>query len=354
MNSLCSITPLTARGSFRAMFLFLSSSVLALPVVSLPGCGEAKPSCTPGQSIACAGNGCAGRQVCNADGKAYGECQCDSNQGLFPATGQYSGLIGGACTGPASCRAGFDCLTADSKLINGKGPSAGICLAKCLPDHDFCKELDARSRCITLDNGGTLSNTLDDISYCLPGCKMGTQANELDKCRGRADLACSESPAGSGAGYCVPACRSDIDCAGRFCDLSTGLCQDSPRVGDPIGAACAPGAAASSCAGACTTVAGGYAECSGVCNYDTPGCGQTDNSLPLSYYCFHDPAISSGTASGVGDLGYCAKLCNSDRECLRTDAVCEPMPSLAAKTGRAGVCGSKQLSTGAPRPNLPG
>jgi hypothetical protein len=33
--------------------------------------------------------------------------------------------------------------------------------------------------------------------------------------------------------------------------------------------------------------------------------------------------------------------------------VCEPLPELEAKTGRAGICGSKTLSSGGARPNVP-
>jgi hypothetical protein len=259
-------------------------------------------------------------------------------------------LIGAACSSGQDCRKGLDCLTADSKVINGEGPSAGMCLAKCLPDHDFCKELDARSKCIVLYNGGTPSDPLDDLAYCLPGCQIGKQANEPDKCRGRVDLVCSEYPSGSGAGFCRPACRSDVDCGNRSCDLSTGLCSDRIASGDAIGAACDPTApTTSSCAGGCISHGSTYGECSGVCSYGTAGCGQADTDLPLDYYCYLDPT----TGSGAGDLGYCSRLCDCDKDCARADAVCEPQPNLVAATGRAGVCGSKSYSTGAPRKNTP-
>lgn len=291
-----------------------------------------------------------GYQVCSSGGASFGECICgNGNNDLFPTTGPNSGLIGAACTGAESCRVGFDCLAADSKLIGGKGPSAGICLARCVPEHDFCKDLDARSKCRVLNDGGTPANKLDDAAYCLPGCQMGTLANELDKCRGRSDSVCSESPAGSGAGYCLPACRSDVDCAGRFCDLGTGLCQDAAPAGTPIGSACTPGATTATCAGACIAHSLSYAECSGVCSYDTPGCGQADTTFPLKYFCKLAPAAGSG----LGDLGYCAKLCDCDMDCGRPDAVCEPDEALTPKTGRVGSCGSKLLPSGAARKNTP-
>ncbi len=318
-------------------------------VASAAGCGDSKAQCVPGQSIACAGNGCSGHQVCNASGDAFGECSCDSvGSGQFPSTGPSSGLLGAACAGPSNCRVGLECVTANSTLIDGEGPSGGMCLARCLPDHDFCQGLDARSRCVVLSDGGTPDELTDDLAYCLPGCSLGTQPNELDKCRGRVDLVCSESSMGSGVGFCVPACRGDVDCPGRVCNLRTGLCGDAPARGDDIGAQCSA-EGPDSCAGGCIAHGGSYAECSGVCSYGTAGCGQDQSAFPLSYYCYLDPA----TASGNGDLGYCAKLCDCDADCDRPDAVCEPRPTLTPKTGRKGVCGSKTYPDGTGRKRTP-
>ena len=325
----------------------LGGFVLALTSLSLAQCGAKTEAstCVPGQSIACAGEGCTGFQVCKADGKSYDECVCGSVP--FPSTGPNSGRLGAACTSAASCRKGFDCITSDSKLIGGEGPSGGICLQQCPPDHDFCKGIDATSKCAVLVGGATPNDPSDDVAYCLPGCKLGTQPNELDKCRGRVDLVCSESPAGSGVGFCRPACRSNIDCGERICDLKTGLCGDRAPGPDPIGSPCALGA--DMCSGGCAPHGGSFNECSGVCSYGTAGCGQTSTRPPLSYYCYLDPA----TRSGDGDLGYCSRLCDCDKDCGRADAVCEPKPALKPKTGRGGVCGSMTYPNGAPRPNTP-
>jgi hypothetical protein len=323
-------------------------ALVMLVAVVLEGCGDAAATCVPGKSIACSRGGCSGHQVCRDDGKAYDECICPgSDPGEFPSKGPNSGLIGAACASAADCRLGFDCLTSDSRLVNGQGPSAGICLQKCLPEHDFCPDFDARSKCIVLSDAGTPSQTLDDVSYCLPGCELGTQPNELDKCRGRVDLVCAESPTGSGVGFCRPACRSDLDCAGRYCDLGTGLCSDATPTGSSIGSSC--GSTASSCAGGCIDRTSTYSECCGVCRYGTPGCGQQDQDPPLDYFCLLDPT----TGSGDGDLGYCARLCDCDDDCGRSDAVCEPNELWSADTGRSGVCGSRTLENGDPRTNTP-
>jgi hypothetical protein len=299
-------------GTLRALLgVAIASSVLALLSV---GCGD-DPSCVPGQSIECSRGSCTGHQVCRDDGKSFGECRCSGTSGDFPETGPYSGLIGATCTTTEDCREGLDCLTVESSLINGEGPSAGICLARCLPEHDFCTELDARSRCIVLDDGGTPAQPLDDVAYCLPGCVIGTQPNEEDKCRGRIDLVCSEFPTGSGVGYCRPACRGDIDCGSRYCDLATGFCADRPFAGEPIGAPCDSISTTRSCAGGCIEHGSSYAECSGVCSYGTAGCGQTGATLPLDNFCYLDPT----SRSGAGDLGYCVRVCDCDDDCERAD-----------------------------------
>jgi len=316
---------------------------------AIVGCGSPSASCVAGESHACEGSGCSGHQVCAADGQSYGSCLCDTANGVFPSTGPNSGLIGAACRSNSDCRLGLECIGSSGSLASGQGPSAGMCLARCLPDHDFCKGLDALSTCIVVDNGGTPGVTTDDLAYCMPGCTLGTQATELDKCRGRSDLACTEKQAGSSSGYCRPACRSDLDCRPRFCDLSTGLCGDSASTGDGIGASCTESAATSTCSGGCIALQAGYSECSGVCRYATPGCGQVNTDTQLDYYCLH----KSADIVGDGDLGYCARLCDCDADCQRSDAVCEPKSELLALAGRKGVCGSKLLSSGALRKNIP-
>jgi hypothetical protein len=319
-------------------------------LAATPGCGHDGPSmaCVPGQSIACAGaHACSGHQVCKSDGSRYGECLCgDGGLRSFPAVGPYSGLLGAACTTPDDCRHGLECITPGADLVGGEGPSSGMCLARCLRDHNFCPEVDATAKCIVLDDGGTTDDTSDDTSFCFPGCKVGQQPAESDKCRGRVDQVCTEYPAGAGAGYCRPSCRSDVDCAPRQCDLGTGLCADKAPTGDPIGSSCDVNGAG--CAGGCIAQGGSFAECSGVCSYLTQGCGQNSDP-PIDYFC----GIGSITTAGPGDLGYCAKVCNCDADCKRADAVCEPHPEFASKTGRQGMCASKKTPAGGVRTGLP-
>lgn len=325
---------------------------LALGASLLVNCGstESKAGCKAGASVACAGpGGCQGSQTCAADGASYSACDCGALDGGrdFPSAGDHSGLLGATCQSVADCRIGLSCLASNTSFIQGEGPSAGLCVVSCAADHASCTGFDPNSTCVVLDDGGTPTVPDDDAAFCLPTCKLGPAPASDDKCRGRVDLVCSETAAGAGAGYCRPACRSDVDCAPRFCDLKTGLCGDAAPTGQPIGSTCDP--QNSDCAGGCISHTATYAECSGVCSYGTPGCGQGQSSPPFDFYCYLDPS----TNSGPGDLGYCSKLCDCDTDCGRADAVCQPETTLAPKTGRAGVCGSATFTSGAPRPNTP-
>jgi len=256
-------------------------------------------------------------------------------------------LLGADCEGDGDCRSGLTCWAAASTSVLGEGPSAGLCVASCAKNPKACAAIDPNSTCVELDNNGTPADTTDDAAYCLPNCKLGPPTASDDKCRARLDLVCSETAQGAGAGYCRPACRSDVDCAPRVCDLKTGLCGDAAPSGEAIGSNCDP--KSPNCAGGCISHSATYAECSGVCSFNTPGCGQTNSTPPYDFFCTLDPA----TNSGPGDLGYCSKLCNCDDDCGRADSVCEPITALATKTGRKGVCSAKTYASGEVRTHLP-
>ena len=322
---------------------------LVLVLLAPAGCGHTGDAgaCVTGQSTKCFGAGqCAGYQVCRSDG-TYGECECggaDAGPKVFPRTGPLSGLLGASCGSISDCRFGLDCVTSDSKTIRGEGPGGGMCLSRCVVGHpELCASVDATAKCIVLDDLGT-ADTSDDLAYCLPGCKIGKQPDEADKCRARSDVVCTEYPAGAGAGYCRPACRSDIDCSPRFCDLGTGLCTDSAPSGDQIGSNCS--STSGHCAGGCIDQ-NPLSECSGVCSFGTQGCGQNGNP-PLDYYC----AISATSSSVTGDLGYCARLCDCDGDCKRADMVCQAQHDLIAKAGRQGVCVPKATTAGGTRTGI--
>lgn len=310
----------------------------------LGGCGgessTAPTECPPGRSIACSGNGqCSGYQVCRADGSGWDPCICGSDE-TFGSVGPHSGLLGATCEGDEDCLTGFSCLTSISTLVEGEGPSSGLCILDCFGAPEICADADPDTECVALQ---------DDVAFCLPTCSLGDPAADSVKCRNRVDLVCQQKAPGKADGVCRPACRSDLDCGERRCDLATGFCGDRAPTGAAIGAACDP--RNPSCQGTCQDYGSGYAACSGFCRINTPGCGQDPTSgPPFDYYCYLDPAITS--ASGSGDLGYCARACDCDDEC-GSDAVCEPLPDLAVETGHPGMCGPAHFGSGTARPGLP-
>lgn len=250
-------------------------------------------------------------------------------------------MLGAACEGDEDCRKGFSCLTSISTLIEGEGPSSGLCVLDCLGAPEICVEADPDTECVALE---------DDLAFCLPTCSLGDPGPDDVKCRGRVDLVCKEKEEerGKGVGLCQPACRSDLDCGERRCNLATGFCADQAATGGAIGADCDP--LNPGCAGLCKDFGSGYLACTGVCRLNTPGCGQDPRSgPPFDYFCYLDP----GTNSGTGDLGYCARACDCDDDCGRADMVCEPEASVAAATGHPGVCGTKVYASGGTRTGLP-
>jgi hypothetical protein len=337
-------TSVRARWRAAAVMRALASAALLVVAGTPMACGHDSSgnSCVKGQQGKCFGAGqCPGYQVCQADG-TYGACVCgdaDAGSRPFPHTGPLSGLLGAVCGADADCRHGLQCVTSDSKLIHGEGPSSGMCLSRCAVGHEeLCSSVDATARCLVVDDKGT-ADTSDDLAYCLPGCTLGDQPASADKCRGRVDLVCTASTTGGKTGYCSPSCRSNLDCAPRFCDLGTGLCADSAPSGDPIGASCDP--KSSKCAGGCVQQGTSFYECTGLCSYGTQGCGQND-APPLDYYC----SIGANSVTGDGDLGYCAKLCDCDADCNRPDAICEAQSDLVTRAGRQGMCVSKLAAKG--------
>lgn len=341
-----------ARGAARRVALAAVMLAAAWFAAAASGCAgheesKAATACTAGRSIACSGtDGCSGHQVCRDDGSAYDVCICTGDE-TFAGAGPNSGLLGATCSDDAECRKGFSCLPSTSGIIGGEGPSAGLCVLNCLADPSVCEAADPETTCVVLDARGT-DDTTDDTAFCLPSCKVGDPPESQYKCHGRVDMVCSEQTAGTGVGYCRPACRSDLDCGRRQCDLRTGLCSDETLRGDPIGSACNP--AEPTCAGGCVDHGSDWAECSGVCRLNTPGCGQTSSSgPPYDFWCFLDPS----NHGGEGDLGYCTRACDCNDDCARADAVCEPRQSLSRSTGRNGICASRVFASGGVRPNLP-
>jgi hypothetical protein len=286
------------------------------------------------------------------DGNRFGQCICGGTNTVPPfvieagADGRVPNMLGAPCVVDKDCGPLLFCLTSKSQTIFGGGPANGLCVADCAKDASKCAGLDPSSICRTLDDKGTTNSTSDDVAYCTRGCVVGSPGG-IEKCFGRPDVACLALGTGTTNGTCIPACRNDVDCSPRFCDLASGLCMDGPNTGSPIGSTCSA-TDRDACAGLCRG-SGTYTECSGYCSNGQVGCGETGEP-PFNYLCLAPLGAGPWAA---GDFGYCRKLCDCDDDCGRTDSVCSPLASeQATAAGRKGECRSSATSAGDPRPGI--
>jgi hypothetical protein len=323
--------------------------------VSVGSCalGTAPPNCIPGNAIGCIGtSGCKGSQTCQDDGFRFGPCICGGQPTHSPivieagADGRLPIMLGAPCLVDQDCGPDLFCLTAKSQTVFGGGPANGLCVADCAKDATICTGYDPASICRTFDDNGTPSSTSDDVAYCMRGCTSGSPGG-MAKCFDRSDVACLALGDGTTKGACIPACRNDVDCSPRFCDLGTGFCDDGPNTGFPIGSTC--GATdRNACAGFCRGT-GTYTECSGYCSNGRVGCGESGDP-PFNHLCL--APLTTGPWA-AGDFGFCRKLCDCNDDCGRTDSVCSPLAAAqAAASGRKGECRSSTTSTGDPRAGI--
>lgn len=359
---------------------------LLLAAQVLPSCGsdEESRACNPGDIRRCPCSGEeTGEQTCNEDGSGYDTCSCEvgsanggsggsSSSGTggsssstagsssMPPPAMFTNTVGSPCTTDANC--GGDpmfCITAASNDVfvntplgggvpEGGGPQGGYCSARCTANTD-CTGLDELAACNT------------QLGICMAVCLPGP-GNPNTKCgAGRAQLCLPVSQDG-GLGICIPRCTSDAACgAGRFCDPTLfGMCVDAQKPGGAVGTACTPdddddGVDAECASGLCVQygipnnpgqIAGAF--CSSNCTAGiNAGCGFDMASGGTRQAACFSAQLANG---GVGDLGYCAPLCDTTADCAQADDgwVCEPFPDAAGaqQVGRAGECIPGVLSTG--------
>lgn len=383
-NDRCKVSP--RRQSVRPFLKGLGWAVPLLLIAQvLPSCGsdEDGPACEPRvrRDCPCVGSDAMGTQTCSDDGSGYGECSCgvgsanggsggssssSSNGGssssstagsssMPPPQAMFTNVVGAPCTTDANCGGEpMFCITSTSSDVfvnqapaggatTAGGPQGGYCSARCTTSAD-CTGLDELSAC---------NNALGIcMSVCLPG-----PGSPNTKCGSDRAQLCLAVSADSGLGICIPRCTSDAACgAGRFCDPTLfGMCLDAALPGGGVGAPCSPETEATDCAsGLCVQysdpnnpgqVAGSF--CSANCTAGiNSGCGfDTVSGGTRQAACF-SAQLPNG---GVGDLGYCAPLCDTTADCAQAADgwVCEPFPDPLAvqQVGRAGECVPGVLAT---------
>ncbi len=228
-------------------------------------------------------------------------------------TGGGSGLLAMECKSNADCGPGLKCMTVkDNDPVLGGGPAGGYCTKACSSDADC------------LGGGSACLFGADGAGECFLGCLFGepqimylNDPLDPDKCHGREDLRCEETP--EGTTVCMPTCGSDAHCAGRFCDPRSEVCVDAPSPGKALGAKCDPEAMVPECGGVCISFPGLEPKtmCTSPCTLG--------GEVPTDFECGGTAAgicLYALANSGVGDLAYCAQSCAQQDQCQAPDFFC--------------------------------
>ncbi len=196
---------------------------LALALLCLlVGCSSGGSTCIAGQSLACAGpGGCAGFQVCAADGKSVGACQCGSS-----SSSGSSSSPGGTTTGTSTSSSSFGSTTAttgssssgSTSVSSGGGStsSGSSSTADCgTPSGSYSGTCTGCSLSTDCEYSCTCANDDDgpQTSTVQLPCDAG-----LANCNGL--LNCEDLPEGSYLGSCTGCvvngggCELDCNCPG--------------------------------------------------------------------------------------------------------------------------------------------
>jgi hypothetical protein len=353
---------------------------VGLAVLVIAGCGDGSGSngtCIAGARQACVGtDGCAGERVCWGSPASWTDCSCPLPDG-GPADGRVAdgssgdgggAALGASCTRDADCPTGGFCLTGDTRQLFGGAPPAGTCVAAC-DSVGGCAAFGSAT-CVQVDDPAAAADAGQSATgLCFERCQIGGAAGTGAKCHGRAQIACAPVEASaSGAGYCRPICATSGECLSGVCDPRRGVCVDSAPT-DPAfalrcqapadggagpdgggGAADAAVAAedgggdaavaAPPCAGLCVGVSASSSLCTRRCLF-----GSTDECAPELDGRRRGGCLFVTKGGSVGDLGYCAELCDCNRDCADPSLVCDAFddPTLEAAFTRKGVCTPAEL-----------
>jgi len=271
------------------------------------------------------------QEVCSPGG----ECMQPASGGSKGVSGQQGGRggqtqaqrpeLGAPCQSQGDCPDGAHCLTERGSGLRGGGPPQGMCVADCSTDPRAC-EAFSQAVCVIFDGADAGS------AFCFPACKHGTAS--LAKCGGRADLACEKLEDEGELGFCRPFCQMNEECESGRCDRRNGVCVQAEVGGDDFGRPCSLQGDLEPCSGICVAMEGtDLAFCSHRCVYGSAApCG------PLA----GAPGLCALSADGgsLGDVGYCAELCDCSEQCTHPDLHCDAFSSAAVRDrlGKAGVC----------------
>ncbi|HEX9619040.1 MAG TPA: hypothetical protein VF989_02830, partial [Polyangiaceae bacterium] len=201
---------------------------------------------------------------------------------------------------------------------------------------------DEPGRCAEFENAVCVSTQRDGANapaYCFASCALGESA--ADKCGARADVACDALVSDDDGGFCRPFCTSGEQCPGARCDRRFGVCTESPVSGGDFGQPCSAGDEEIGCSGLCVELGEDYAVCSHRCSFaSTEPCTNAGEGTGLCAF--------AAPGGSIGDIGYCAELCDCDDDCTHPDGICDAFSSEEVREllGKSGVCAPMNTSTG--------
>jgi hypothetical protein len=268
--------------------------------------------------------------------------------------------LGQACVNDIECDPNgttrLTCLTATSTDLGGGAPPRGVCTLQCALN-ETCWGIDPTAYCVQFD-------PLSAYGYCMEGCVLGEPGpleTPAPKCHNRPHFACTPlnvvstgTPCATSSACqrglvclggrcstllsaCLPVCTGDQDCsAGLFCDRGEGTCKPFSTAGNPLGTPCNPTSAIDSCSGFCQRIEGVpglNGMCGEPCNYGQFCAWEDDQATGL---CAFTSAVDEYPE--LGDLGFCAALCDCSSQCRTPGFGCVPSDGLAALTGKPGLC----------------
>ncbi|MEY4551029.1 MAG: hypothetical protein RL685_7224 [Pseudomonadota bacterium] len=353
---------LPARRSTASLFALFGLGLLGSWIASCKD-DDSQRACIPGETRQCAGAGrCVGTQACLADGSDYAACDCSGppRQGTMePEPGEVvTALVGRRCVTDTNCGEGLSCYTDASNALLGGGAAGGYCTVACTGD-TACAAIDPDSRCSAEVTGspGVCMRTCFSSPGSLTAAGAQARASLAEnKCLNRPDLVClSEAALGlamfSGSrqsGWCFPQCGSNEECPGRRCDLSRGVCVDTPAAGLELGARCA---SAQDCTGGlciAADAAGAESFCSAPCVLGQPvGCGYGPTAAVREAGCLGPRFGGFLSDEGIGDSGFCAELCDVDADCVQAASrgwTCTLSDGARERFRRGGICGPPRSS----------
>ena len=203
--------------------------LLSLALLSLVGCGSPAQVCAPGTSISCVGpGGCAGGQVCAADGTSYGICDCGGAADAGMADGGSADAprdTGGPVTG-CNPFTSIEC-SASQRCAVIRDPS-GTSQTECVADGTVA----AGGACadVTMGPDACARGLVCTANVCRPVCELATPTSCTSG-------TCTPLPRVLGAdfGACMPGCNplTQLRDDGTACPMGSGC------YGLPTGPVCA-------------------------------------------------------------------------------------------------------------------